>query len=92
MQFEARTMKTPVEVPDDLYRRAKAEVALRGRKLKDLIEEGLRLILEGSRKARRNPSLAERMKHAQGVIDSGIPDLASNPEHLKGFGRDAGHR
>jgi len=28
------------------------------------------------------------MKDARGVIDSGIPDLASNPEHLKGFGRD----
>jgi hypothetical protein len=28
-------MKTTVEVSDDLYRRAKAEAALRGRKLKD---------------------------------------------------------
>jgi hypothetical protein len=26
------------------------------------------------------------------VVDSGIPDLASNPEHLEGFGRDARHR
>ena len=33
-------MKTTIEVPDDLYRRAKAEAALRGRKLKDLIEKG----------------------------------------------------
>ena len=85
-------MKTTVEVPDDLYRRAKAEAALRGRKLKDLIEEGLRLVLDGPCKPRRNPSLTQLMKRAQGVIDSGIPDLASNPEHLKGFGRDAHHR
>jgi hypothetical protein len=28
-------MKTTVELPDDLYRRAKAEAALRGRKLRD---------------------------------------------------------
>jgi hypothetical protein len=28
------------------------------------------------------------MKKACGVVDSGIPDLASNPEHLAGFGRD----
>jgi hypothetical protein len=41
-----RAMKTTVEVSDDLYRRAKSEAALRGRKLKDLIEEGLRLVLE----------------------------------------------
>jgi hypothetical protein len=81
-------MKTTVEVPDDLYRRAKAEAALRGRKLKDLIEEGLRLVLEAPRKTRRHPSLAGLMKRARGAIDSGVPDLASNPRHLAGFGRD----
>jgi hypothetical protein len=85
-------MKTTVEVPDDLYRRAKAEAALRGRKLKDLIEEGLRLVLEAPRKTPRRPSLTELMKRARGVVDSGVPDLGSNPEHLKGFGRDARHR
>ncbi len=81
-------MKTTVEVPDDLYRQAKAEAALRGRKLRDLIEEGLRLVLEAPRKTRRHPSLAGLMKRARGTIDSGSPDLASNPEHLAGFGRD----
>jgi predicted component of type VI protein secretion system len=91
--WEARiAMKTTVEVPDDLYRRAKAEAALRSRKLKDLIEEGLRLVLEAPREAPRRPSLARLMKHARGVVDSGVPDLGSNPEHLEGFGRDARHR
>ena len=85
-------MKTTIDVPDDLYRRAKAEAALRGRKLKDLVEEGLRLVLETPRNKRRQPSLAGLMKRARGVIDSGVPDLGSNPEHLAGFGRDAGHR
>jgi predicted component of type VI protein secretion system len=87
----AHAMKTTVEVPDDLYRQAKAEAALRGRKLKDLVEEGLRLVL-ARRTTRRHPSLAALMKRARGVVDSGVPDLASNPEHLMGFGRDAGHR
>jgi hypothetical protein len=82
-------MKTTIEVPDDLYRRAKAEAALRGRKLKDLVEEGLRLVLETPRSRRRRPSLAGLMKKARGVVDSGVPDLASNPKHLAGFGRDA---
>jgi hypothetical protein len=86
-------MKTTVEVPDDLYRRAKAEAALRGRKLKDLIEEGLRRVLETPRGKRRQPSLAGLMKGARGTIDSGIADLASNPKHLAGFGRnDRRHR
>jgi hypothetical protein len=81
-------MKTTVEVPDDLYRRAKAEAALRGRKLKDLIEEGLRLVLEAPRKSRRQPSFAGLMKRARGTIDSGVSDLASNRDHLVDFGRD----
>ena len=80
-------VKTTVEVPDDLYRRAKAEAALRGRKLKDLVEEGLRLVLESPRKTRQ-PSLAGLMKRARGAIDSGVPDLASNSKHLADFGRD----
>jgi len=81
-------MKTTVEVPDDLYRQAKAEAALRGRKLKDLIEEGLRLVLQSPHKQRPQPSLAQLMKRARGTIDSGVPDLASNPKHLEEFGRD----
>jgi hypothetical protein len=68
-------MKTTVEVPDDLYRRAKAEAALRGRKLKDLVEEGLRLVLQAPSKNRRRSSLAGLMKRGRGVIDSGIPEF-----------------
>jgi len=82
-------VKTTVEVPDDLYRRAKAEAALRGRKLKDLIEEGLRLVLDSPRARSRQPSLAKLMEKSRGVVDSGIPDLASNKEHMADFGRDA---
>jgi hypothetical protein len=83
-------MKTTIEIPDDLYRKAKATAALRGRKLKDLVEEGLRLVLEGPRKISRRRGLVDLMKRARGIIDSGIPDLASNPRHLTDFGRDAG--
>jgi hypothetical protein len=71
-----RAMKTTVEVSDDLYRRAKAEAALRGRKLKDLVEEGLRLVLEAPRESHRCRSLAALMKGARGAVDSGVPDLA----------------
>jgi hypothetical protein len=90
--FYGKTMKTTVEVPDDLYRKAKAMAALNGRKLKDLIEEGLRLVLEAPRRARGRQELTALMKRYRGVIDSGIPDLASNPRHLAGLGRDARHR
>lgn len=81
-------MKTTIEVPDELYRRAKAEAAQRGRKLKDLVEEGLRLVLSTPRKPKRS-RLAGLMKRARGSVDSGTADLGHNPKHLKGFGRDA---
>ncbi len=82
-------MKTTVEVSDDLYRRAKSEAALRGRKLKDLVEEGLRLVLKTPPARPKRHGLASLMNGARGVVDSGLVDLASNPKHLKGFGRDA---
>ena len=85
-------MKTTVELPDPLYRRAKAEAALRGRKLKDLVEEGLRLVLDAPADTTRHPGLAGLMKQALGVIESGVSDLGSKPEHLQSFGRDASHR
>ncbi len=82
-------MKTTVQLPDDLARQIKAEAALRGRKLKDLVEEGLRLVLESPRDARTGvrPTLHDLMKDSCGVFDSGAPDLASNAKRLKGFGR-----
>ena len=82
-------MKTTVELPDELARRVKAEAAMRGQKLKDLCEEGMRNELETPRKPGSGiprPSLHDLMKGACGVVDSGVADLASNPKHLKGFG------
>lgn len=85
-------MKTTFDLPDDLFRRAKSEAALRGRKLRDLVEEGLRLALDRPRNAPPPPSLAELMEEARGIVDSGVPDLATNPKHMRGFGREARHR
>lgn len=82
-------MKTTVELPDDLARRVKAEAALRGRKIKDLVEEGLRLVLDSPRKPggeASRPTLHDLMGGARGVVDSGLTDLGSNSKHLKGFG------
>ena len=72
-------MKTTVELSDDLYRRAKSEAALRGRKFKDLVEEGLRTVLEAPHEAaRRPPNLAKLLKRAQGMIYLQFWDLATN--------------
>jgi hypothetical protein len=53
-------MRTTIELPDHLFRQAKARAAMGGRKLKDLIaeyvEQGLRLNGSTEKPARRSPS------------------------------------
>ena len=85
-------MKTTVELPDDLYRRAKAQAALRGRKFRELVEEGLRMVLEAPHRNARTTKADRLVKRVAGIVDSGVPDLASNPKHLAGFGRDGRNR
>jgi hypothetical protein len=41
-------MRTTIEIPDDLFRKAKVQAALEGVRLRDLIERGLRLVLAES--------------------------------------------
>jgi hypothetical protein len=81
-------MKTTIEFLDGLFRRAKVEAALRGRRLKDLVEEGLRLALELPETWPARPSLEMLMAPACGVMESGVSDLATKPDHMAGFGSD----
>lgn len=69
-----------------------AKAAPRGRKFKKLVKQGTRPAAEVPSNLSRRPGLAQLMKSGRGVVESGVPDLASNPEHLKGFGRDADYR
>jgi plasmid stability protein len=89
-------MRTTIDLPDDLFRRVKSEAALRGTHLKDLIREALRLALEPQEQTKaQTPSLSawDMMKDGGGIVDSGCSDLATNPEHMEGFGRGSmGHR
>ena len=90
-------MRTTVDIPDELFRRAKSEAALRGRKLKDLVEEGLRLVVEKESPpeiAKKKPpvkprpgSLHERMQRFCGIIKDGPSDLSTNPKYFDGFGK-----
>ena len=66
-------MKTTVDLPDELYRRAKAEAALRGRKFRELVAEGLVRVLEAPAEQLPKAKLSTLMKRARGVMDSDIP-------------------
>lgn len=75
-------MKTTIEIPDDLYRQAKVQAAHENRKMKDLVSEGLRLVL-GLTKQTSSRQL-RRMTKAPVTIRRGnvIPSL-SNDEMAK---------
>jgi hypothetical protein len=88
-------MRTTVDIPDELFRRAKSEAALRGRKLKDFVEEGLRLVLEKepARPAKKKPtakpragSLHEALQDLCGIFE-GPSDLSTNKKYFDDFGR-----
>lgn len=48
-------MKTTVEIADPLFNRAKALIAEEGLTFRDLVEEGLRSVVEARRKAAAEP-------------------------------------
>jgi len=84
-------MRTTVDIPDELLRRAKSEAALRGRKLKDLLEEGLRLVLAtpADRPAEHPKKLTahDLLKDLIFEDDDGPDDLSTNKKYFDGFGQ-----
>ena len=71
-------MKTTLEIPDDLYRQAKVQAAHENRTIKDLVTEGLRLVLGLTKKAR--PRHLRRMTKPPVTIRKGnvIPVLSND--------------
>ncbi|HEY3908818.1 MAG TPA: ribbon-helix-helix domain-containing protein [Stellaceae bacterium] len=85
-------MRTTVDLSADLYRRAKAVAAMRGRKFKDLIEEALRQLLatskpDGAEASPPQPSLHDLMQDCCGMVTDVPAAYATNPKHMEGFGR-----
>jgi hypothetical protein len=69
--------KTTLEIPDELYRQAKVQAARENRKIKDVVSEGLILVLG---LAKQSPSRQRRMKKAPVRIRNGnvIPALSND--------------
>jgi hypothetical protein len=86
-----RRMRTTVDIPDELFRRAKSEAALGGRKLKDLVEEGLRLVLDKAPAVGEPPPKKKLTAHdlLKDLIFDGDcpPDLSTNKKYFDDFGR-----
>ena len=88
-------MRTTVDIPDELFRIAKTKAAFEGRKLKDLIAEGLRLVLakpgdaETPKETAVKPkvSVHDLLKEWCGMYDEGPTDLSTNKKYFDDFGR-----
>jgi hypothetical protein len=85
----AIAMRTTVDLPDKLYRQAKAEAALRGCNLNDLVEEGLRRVLRGpepetSPERPAGPSVDDLMRDCCGIAKDTPADYATNPKYMEG--------
>jgi hypothetical protein len=64
-------MKTTVEIPDPLFRQAKAYAASHGMSLRDVFETGLRAVLEGQPSARRRFRLKTITTKGDGLVCDG---------------------
>ncbi len=84
-------MKATIDIPDDLYRKVKAKSALEGRRVREVAIELFRTWLGelDHPTARPTASAYKVMKDYCGIVDSGVPDLATNPKYLSDFGRDS---
>ncbi|KAB2935707.1 MAG: hypothetical protein F9K25_03095 [Candidatus Contendobacter sp.] len=84
-------MKATFEIPDELYRKVKAKSALEGRPVRVVALELFRNWLGESPAldTAQPPSLPERIQCYCGIVDSGVTDLATNPDYLANFGHDS---
>jgi len=73
-----------IKLPEDLKLRLEAEARIRGKSVSALARESIAKTLKKS--GTKKLSLYERSKDLCGAGSSGIPDLATNPKYMEGFG------
>ena len=79
--WEYSYVKTTIEIPDELFRKAKAKAALQGRNLKDLVAEGLMAVVDkASPVNRRGPA---RRKNKSNLLTNEIIRELDDDDHLQ---------
>jgi len=76
--WDTSVVKTTLEIPDALYRQAKVRAALENRRMKDLVSDGLRMVLGLS--TRKTTPRQRRMTKAPVKVRKGnvIPVLSND--------------
>lgn len=78
-----------IELPDDLAARLEAASAQTHVPAAQLVRAALEKALPASAPEfpADGPSAYDLMKDGFGCVSSGVPDLATNPKHMEGFGQ-----
>ena len=83
-----RRMKTiTCKLPNELAVRLEKRALRLGVSKSYLIRESIERDLGRNGAVEEEPSAYDLMKDGCGCVDSGVTDLATNPKHMKGFGR-----
>ena len=75
-----------VKLPEDLDARLEAEADSRRVSKSQVVREALVSALNRS-STQEAPSAYNAMKGACGIVDDGPPDLSTNKEHLRNYGK-----
>lgn len=81
--MKTMTLKLSDEVAARLEKRAQRLGVSKSKIVRESIERALR----EQPTVEEEPSAYEVMKDGCGCVNSGVPDLATHPKHLEGFGR-----
>ena len=74
-----------IKLPNPLERKLDALAKARGQNRSEVIRDAIEAFAGGSEK----PSALDAIGHLVGCLDDeGPPDLATNPQHMEGFGLD----
>jgi len=73
-----------IKIQPELKVLLETEARFSGKSVSAVVRDSVATCL--ARKKRGKLSLYERTKHLCGIVASGVPDLATNPKFMKGFG------
>jgi len=91
-------MRTTIDLPDDLFRKAKARAAMQGQALKDLVADALKLLLQTPKEAAAPPRRTQfpivkpkdpNRKLTPEMVTAATEQLLA--EEAAAHGRPAGH-
>ena len=80
------TLKLPEFLNSSLDAAASSRKQTKSAVVRDLLMQALPHGGQAAARKKARPSLHDRQKKYQDAGPTGIPDLASNPSHLEGFG------